>query len=415
MPYTLIKGQFIIHYPDMPRNGPEPDGDTVKFQPADQALVNALARPGHGPDFNRQGMVSVRFEAIDALETHFQEMHQQLEFALRARDRMLEILGFGQVQYFDEPGVQFKVRQVEQHPRPGYLLARTLDQHGRIVGFVCEGDSNEPDGAQVMLRSDRVVQSLNARLIAEGLAYASFYDTLPADLRGDLKQLAVSARQQARGLYPLATATPERWARVDSLRTLETLVLFPKLFRRLASYFSAGNTGLSGFLSWLRADPVDRDDRLLLPTPEIGNLHDILEVRGNEIRMTLEPEEFVILDGSGPAPELPKPTVEASAVRVIAALVNPIGAEVGFETVTLLNATAATINLDSFSIRDRAGGSLKLSGQLGAGDALRVKLNAAVRLANTGDEIRLFSGERLIDQVAYGPNEGRLAGVSVVF
>jgi hypothetical protein len=417
MPYTLIKGQFVIHYPETPRLGPEPDGDTVKFRPENPALVNALMRPGFGPDFNAQSMISIRFEAIDALETHYQEMHQQLEFALRARDRALEIMGFGAVDYFDDAGLEYKVRQVQHHPRPGYILARTLDHHGRIVAFAYEGDTNEPDGSAVMLRADRAAASINARLIAEGLVYPSFYDSLPVDLRGGLRELAVTARANDRGLHPLATGTPARRARVDNLAMLQTLVLFPKLFRRLGSYFAAGNSGLGNFMSWLRADPVDRDDRVLLPTLELGNLHDILEVQGNEIRLTLEPEDFVIVEGPTPPPvthPVPPPT-QAAGVRVIAALPNPTGLEAGTETVTLLNTTAAALNLSSFSLRDRAGGRMALSGTLGAGDAVRVRLSGAVRLSNSGDEIRLFSGETLIDQVAYGPSEGRRSGVSVVF
>lgn len=33
MSYTLLRGEFVIRYPDLPREGPEPDGDTVKFAP----------------------------------------------------------------------------------------------------------------------------------------------------------------------------------------------------------------------------------------------------------------------------------------------------------------------------------------------------------------------------------------------
>jgi hypothetical protein len=29
MPYTLLRGSFVIRYPDLPRQGPEPDGDTT--------------------------------------------------------------------------------------------------------------------------------------------------------------------------------------------------------------------------------------------------------------------------------------------------------------------------------------------------------------------------------------------------
>jgi len=45
MTYTVLNGQFVIRYPDAPRQGPEPDGDTIKFLPDTPSLVEALPRP----------------------------------------------------------------------------------------------------------------------------------------------------------------------------------------------------------------------------------------------------------------------------------------------------------------------------------------------------------------------------------
>jgi hypothetical protein len=102
MPYTLLRGSFVIRYPDLPRQGPEPDGDTVKFLPDTPALVEALPRrSGVPPDINARG-ISARLEAIDALETHFQETHQELAGANAARDELLRRLGFANVRFFDD-------------------------------------------------------------------------------------------------------------------------------------------------------------------------------------------------------------------------------------------------------------------------------------------------------------------------
>jgi len=68
MSYTLIKGEFHIHYPANPLNGPEPDGDTLKFRPDNRELVLALPKPNQPASFNRDGITSIRFEGIDALE-----------------------------------------------------------------------------------------------------------------------------------------------------------------------------------------------------------------------------------------------------------------------------------------------------------------------------------------------------------
>jgi hypothetical protein len=49
MPYTLIKGEFHIHYPDTPRNGPRSTqnatGDRVTFL---GRRLNAIALPAPG-------------------------------------------------------------------------------------------------------------------------------------------------------------------------------------------------------------------------------------------------------------------------------------------------------------------------------------------------------------------------------
>ena len=44
MPYTLLRGQFVIRYDDLPCQGPEPDGNTVKFMPDTPGLVEMLPR-----------------------------------------------------------------------------------------------------------------------------------------------------------------------------------------------------------------------------------------------------------------------------------------------------------------------------------------------------------------------------------
>ena len=46
MPYTLIKGEFYIHYPWNPKQGPEPDGDTLKFKPINRRILESLPRAG---------------------------------------------------------------------------------------------------------------------------------------------------------------------------------------------------------------------------------------------------------------------------------------------------------------------------------------------------------------------------------
>lgn len=292
--YTLIKGQFHIFYPDMPRQGPEPDGDTLKFLADDPTLVEGLQRFGYrGPAFNGRQMVNIRFEGIDALETHYQEMHQKMDLAEAARDFMLGKAGFGEVDFWSD--LPEKVQSVENHPRPGYVLANGIDIFGRIIAFVYAGSINSKDGKKFMLTSQKMSDSLNAELVRQGQAYPTLYTSLPVDLQQMMKDLTAQAFNAGRGLWPEDTVNPNYWQSVSNLVELQELVMWPKLFRRMARYFSGGFTGLSGFDSWLRADPTDRDDRVQLPDGELGNMHDLLDIDGNWITMKYWPEEIVIL------------------------------------------------------------------------------------------------------------------------
>src|SRR4030095_636759 len=157
MPYTLLRGSFVIRYPDLPRQGPEPDGDTIKFLPDTPALVEALPRrSGRPPDINARG-ISVRLEAIDALETHFGETHQELSGANAARDELLRLLGFTNVTYF--PDLPNKVQSADQDSLRGHVLSNGIDANGRLIGFVYPGEHPSPDGTDVFLDNALVDQS----------------------------------------------------------------------------------------------------------------------------------------------------------------------------------------------------------------------------------------------------------------
>ena len=69
-------------------------------------------------------------------------------------------------------------------------------------------------------------------------------------------------------------------------------VIFPKLFRRLAEYLARGQADLSGFLSWLEESQEQVSD---LTTSNFTHFDDVLEVNGNAVRMTRQPEELVFV------------------------------------------------------------------------------------------------------------------------
>jgi endonuclease YncB( thermonuclease family) len=417
MPYTLLRGSFVIRYPDLPRQGPEPDGDTIKFRPDTPALVEALPRrSGVPPDINARG-ISARLEAIDTLETHFQETHQELAGANAARDELLRRLGFTNVRFFDD--LPNKVESADQDALRGHVLSNGIDANGRLIAFIYPGEHPGPDGMAVFVDAALVDQSLNAVLLAAGHAYPAFYATLPADLRTHLAETSRAARaaQPPVGLWPRSTADPDGPATIANLGVLEQLVIWPKLFRRIVPYLASGFPDFDSFDGWLRADPVHRDDELfLLDRLERGNMHDVVRGVGQQIRLTVWPEDFIIspdppAGGGGTGPG----QVAVGDVLIVAALPDPAGVDRGHELVTLLNSTPASVDLTGWGLVDAAGGRQNLSGAIASGGVVQVTAEGALQLGNQGDTIVLVDGSGgSIDQVTYKADRVR-SGRTICF
>lgn len=294
MRYTTITGEFHIRYPDKPRQGPEPDGDTVSFKANDPTLIAGLPRFGFAqPDINKRGIVGVRFEAIDALETHFGQAHQRLDYANAARDLMLATLGFEDVVFFDdEPN---DVRSASQDFLPGAVVANGIDGNGRLLGFVYTAAQNLADEKETWLDNDLMRRSVNLSILEAGLAYAAVYTSLPLEPAAKVREIARAVRQAQTGFFGSESVHTAQSAAIADLDELESLVLCPKVFRRLVKFFASGLSDLADLDAWLRADPINRDDRLLLPNGELGNMHDFLIVENSELRFRFEPEEVTIL------------------------------------------------------------------------------------------------------------------------
>jgi hypothetical protein len=417
MSYTLLRGTFVIRYPDQPRRGPEPDGDTVKFLPDTPALVEALPRrSGRPANLNRRG-VSVRLEAIDALETHFAETHQEPAGALAARDELLRLLGFTGVAFWDD--LPNMIRSADQDAVRGHVLTNGIDANGRLIAFAYAGDHPAADGSSVFLDEPLADASVNAALLAAGLVYPAFYTTLPAELRTHLAGVSAAAREKALagGIWPRSAADPGGPATVPDLAAAEQLVMWPKLFRRIVPYLAEGFGDFDGFDAWLRADPVHRDDELfLIDKLERGNLHDVVRASGQQIQLTVWPERFII--GPDPAPPgapVRPPLIAAGDLLIVAALPDPAGADRGGESVTLLNVTPHAIDLAGWSLTDAGGGRKELTGAVAGGATLRVVLDGPPQLGNRGDGIILVDpAGNTIDRVTYDAGRVR-AGRTICF
>jgi hypothetical protein len=297
--YTVLTGRFWVHYPDKPSQGPEPDGDTVRFEPDDPEILDRLPWfSGRPPALNARGNIAVRYEGNDALETHFKESHQNLALANAARDRNLELLGFEGVRFSDtNPN---KIAAVDGNPAEGYVIANGIEANGRLLALVYTGQPGQPDGTKVFVDDAVLDASINVQLVREGLAYVEPYDTMPISLVRHARDIVRGARDTAAGVFGAEDVGVGRGAEILDLAALEELVMWPKLYRRLTSYFAEGHLGLAGFDAWIRRDRVHRDDTLRLPDGEKGNMHDAYRISGDRMELVFHPEDLLIAPDPSP-------------------------------------------------------------------------------------------------------------------
>jgi uncharacterized protein YukJ len=103
-------------------------------------------------------------------------------------------------------------------------------------------------------------------------------------------------------------------------------------------------------------------------------------------------------------------------IRIIAALANPVGADSGIETVTLLNTSPKSINLTGWAIADRLKNKHLLSGTLAPGSTLVVQLPQTVQLGNKGGIITLLDNRGIkIHGVSYTEKQVAREGWTLVF
>lgn len=298
MPFLLIQGTFRLV--NRTENGKligfEPDGDSIHFKPDKPSLfdkLKVLVQPVH---LTRIGSAQLRMEGIDALELHYQpsaggaSSHQPRPLADEARDFLTGGLGLNPVPYSPPRNIRVKP-PVERDATRGYILARSLEIHGRPVSFVFFGKPAAADGAQVKLDSALLRQSLNYQLLLSGNAYPLFYDTLFAELRDPMAAAVRKARKAKRGIWTHDQS--QTGLAVKTQTDLETNgVIFPKLFRRLTDFLAEGGGGMSKFMKWLEK----KDEQVLdLDTKNFTHFDNMVSIKDDKVRMTHLPERIVFI------------------------------------------------------------------------------------------------------------------------
>lgn len=112
---------------------------------------------------------------------------------------------------------------------------------------------------------------------------------------------------------------------------------------------------------------------------------------------------------------MPTPEAPDGALRIVAALVNPVESP-EVETVTVLNLTTQAVNLAGWKLLDRDKNAMPLTGTVNAGETLRITLKAPVVLPNKGGIITLLNPDGLkVDGVNYTKAQASNPGYSLKF
>lgn len=290
MTYRLVQGTFqLIHHADGETTGFSPDGDSIRFHP--NKRKNLYNLPVRRARFHDGGTVQLRFDAIDALEIHYDGFHQNQLLACAARDRVLDVLGFEEVAYTDDGETVVRARPESV---PGYILTNKVDRNRRVLCYVFAGKPHEPDGTQLTLETDLLNRSLNALLLTEGLAYPAYYSSLQRNERHHLTHLANRAMKERRGIWPLDPSLGDG-AIVNHAKDLSHLVLWPKLFRRLSDFCRKNHPNLTQFPKWLRRRKRQNNALEIISESRVRQLDEIVETTQNSIRMIYLPQDLVVV------------------------------------------------------------------------------------------------------------------------
>lgn len=288
MAALLINGSYRV-------TGGVLGGDSVRFHPDDPQAFSSLRM---GIRTNATGGARLRLAGIDALEIAYAPLgsvrlwRQPSDLAGAGADALATALGFDDVVRANGGAALSSVPVAT----PGHILALGGDVHGRVVGFAFPARRRGvPDLSPVPLDAAVVRASVNWMLARQGLAYPMGFALLHPEVRAELVAAVAHARRQQRGVWPHdVTHTGFRLADREQLQ--DDVVLLPRLFRRLADYLELegpDGVSLSGFPAYLAA----RADRVVtLPEGLVSGFGSVVEVRQQEVRLTVPLERLIFLE-----------------------------------------------------------------------------------------------------------------------
>ena len=317
--YPLLDGTFGI-------KGTKPDGDTVRFTATHPEQYKKIER-GYRLDKEKDASgaevfvahQSIRFDVVDAPESHFSPRtalggttHPGTSSSVlqpqwrEARDAMLHQLGFTNWTPKDKPDAPLTTST--PLTVPGAIIGKGVDRYNRIVGYVlAEADAISArsagetiEGVTFVELGDAVLKStVNYRLLADGFAYYTMYASTPYALRPLLREAAVGAQREKRGIWSADKTPLFSVADADAIGTHGSLIL-PKLFRRCSNYIQDRDQfGFPGTLSeWMYVTGNSDTVTIWLPTLRAyrTDFASLIAQAGDQIAFTADVLDLIFED-----------------------------------------------------------------------------------------------------------------------
>ncbi len=287
--YQVIQGNFII-------TGKEPDGDSVRFIANNPKLYRPLKRSFRIKPSTQDGSVQLRFEGIDAPELHYGSAVQPL--GKESRDQLLDWMGFKNIQFTGTAGNRVTASDPEQIP--GAILSTAAETNGRPVSYVLLDAKQLKDGRWVEVDNALLKQTLNFRLLEEGLAYYTAYTSAPLSHREFLRDVASQARDKKLGVWGEDKTSEFVLNNQDSISPPDGQLILPKLFRRCTDYLKAVDKGFRGNLGdWLlstEGSSRPENDRVVVRDAMELKLSDLLAQRNNRIAFQADLLDIVFVE-----------------------------------------------------------------------------------------------------------------------
>lgn len=272
--YKVIAGTFHV-------KGYQPDGDSIRFQANKQEHWDFFEWETEVIKLTKKKQL--RVEAIDAMETHYEGYHQPRPFALAAMEALLELINIRSVTY------SLGLTQIVEADdgKSGFIAAADVDRFGRPVSYVFPKNTKLTDGAVINSEDLPIEKSINFQLAREGLVYPTFYTTTDRTIAEKIRAVVARARATKRGLWSIDRTADFT---LYDIRTLEEdILLMPKLFRRLVSFFD----NYADFNKLEEYMVKQRDNLVLWDGTKKKSMADLMKFNGRRIQMTTPVEDIL--------------------------------------------------------------------------------------------------------------------------